>query len=682
MPPSDLSSFLDGGTGQPGGADAKVVVNKRYEVFCDQPLPELHAPTAMAYSATDKRDARSDLVAYVCRPGLPPRSEILGALRGVEAPALMRLRDYGAVRWPADQAHRAVVLFDRPAGRRMTTSLGDRLEAVLDETITRNVIQPALQVFKELKARRVFHGCINPLNMFLKGGANGGIVFGECATAPDGYNQPLIFETIERGMAMPAGRGPGTVADDLYALGVLILFLALGRNPAGNMTDEQILQAKLDRGSYAALVGDSRVSAMMTEPVRGLLLDDTHQRWSLEDLDLWLSGRRLSPKQPQPARRAQRPLTFAGRDFFTARALAFTMNRLPVDAIRIIENGELDTWLRRSMEDDGLADRVEEGQRSAASGSGGTLSDRRLARVLMALDPRAPIRYREIAAMPEGIGVALAEAMSGGDHTQELAEMIGAQLPIFWVNMQDNFSPEYVPVVKSFETARSYLERAMPGFGIERVLYHLNPSLPCASPVVASYYPQELDALMYALEDVAGKPDRPAEPVDRHIMAFILSRHGGVSDRSLIGMSPTGKPIERVLGVLDVLFDVQRKCRAFPLPKLCGWVASLMEPAIERYRSGTLRDRVRSELEKQAESGALKNLYVILQNNNLTQRDSQAFTLAKREYRLATKVIQHRQRELDQREKFVTGIGRQAAAVVASLLSAVILAGIVVAGVA
>ena len=683
MPPSDLSSFLDGaaGAGQPGG-DAKVVVNKRYEILCDQPLPDLQSPTAMAYSASDKRDARSDLIAYVCRPGLPPRSDILGALRGVEAPALIRLRDYGAVGWPADQAHRAVVLFDRPPGRRLMQTLDDRLEAILDETITRNIIQPALLVFKELKARRVFHGCINPLNIFLKGGSSGGIVFGECATAPDGYSQPLIFETIERGMAMPAGRGPGTAADDLYALGVLILFLALGRNPAGTMTDEQILQAKLDRGSYAALVGDARVSAMMTEPVRGLLLDDPHQRWTLEDLDMWLSGRRLSPKQPQPARRAQRPLSFAGRDYFTARSLAFTMNRLPIDAIRIIENGELDTWLRRSMEDEGLANRVEEGQRSAASGSGGTLADRRLARVLIALDPRAPIRYRGIAAMPEGVGVALAEAMNGGEHTQEVAEMVGAQLPIFWVNMQSSFSPEYVPVVKSFETARSYLERAMPGFGIERVLYHLNPGLPCTSPMVAAYYAQELDALMYALEDVAGKPDRPAEPVDRHIMAFILSRHGGVSDRSLIGMSPTGKPTERVLGMLDVLFDVQRKCRAFPLPKLCGWIASLMEPAIERYRSGTLRDRVRNELAKQAETGALKNLYVILQNNNLIQRDSQAFTLAKREYQLATKVIQHRQRELDQREKIVMGIGRQAAAVVASLLSAVILAGIVVAGVA
>lgn len=689
MPPSDLSSFLDGapgagpqGRGAGDPAAAKVVLGKRYEIFADQPLVQLNTATATAYRAADKRDERADMFAYVCRPGLPPRSDIMGALKGVETPALLRLRDAGVVDWPLNRAHRAVVLFDRPAGRRLMTTLDDRIEPMLDEAITRQVMQPALLALKELKARRLFHGCINPTNIFMRPGANSTVVFGECASAPSGYCQPLVFETLERGMAMPSGRGPGSVADDMYALGVLILFLALGRNPVGGQSDDRVLQAKLDRGSYAALVGDARVSAMMTEPVRGLLLDDPGQRWSLADLDLWLSGRRLSPKQPQPVRRAQRPLSFAGRDYVAARSLAFAMERSPIEAVRIIENGELETWLRRSMEDETLADRVHEGTQSASSGSGGTLSDRRLARVLMALDPTAPIRYRGISVMPEGIGVALAEAVSTGVHVQEVAEVISAQLPIFWISVQGVFSPEHVPIVKMFETARNYLERISPGFGIERVLYHLNPGMPCMGAMVVDEYPQELDDLLYAMERAAERPDRPTEPLDRHIMAFILSRHGGINERSLLGIGPTGKPLERVLGILDILFEIQRKSRAFPLPKLCGWVATMMDPAIERYRSGTLRDRVRDELAKQAETGAFKNLYVIVQNNNLVQRDGAAFDLAKREYQLARKVIQHRQRELDQREKFTTGIGRQVAAVVACLLSAVILAAIVVGGVA
>lgn len=687
MPPSDLSNFLDAAPGaKPAaagdGGDTKVILGKRYEIFADQPLIQLNTPTAAAYQAIDRRDERSDIFAYVCRPGLPPRSDIMGALKGVETPALMRLRDSGVVDWPPERAHRAVVVFDRPSGRRLMTNLNDRLEPMLDEVITRQVLQPALLALKELKARRVFHGCINPINIFMRGGGNSSVVFGECASAPPGYCQPLLFETLERGMAMPSGRGPGTVGDDLYALGVLILFLALGRNPVGNTTDEQVLQAKLDRGSYAALVGDARVSAMMTEPVRGLLLDDPGQRWSLEDLDLWLSGRRLSPKQPQPVRRAQRPLNFSGRDFVSARSLAFAMERSPMEAVRIIENGDLETWLRRSMEDESLADRVKEGAQSAATGSGGTLQDRRLARVLMALDPRAPIRYRGISVMPEGIGVALADAMTTGNRVQEVAEVISAQLPIFWINVQGVFSPEHVPIVKMFETSRGFLERIISGYGIERVLYHLNPGLPCASTTIAHEYPQELDDLLYALERAADNPNRPAEPLDRHIMAFILSRHGGISERSILGLSPAGKPVERVLAILDILFEVQRKSRAFPLPKLCAWAATLMEPAIERYRSGTLRERVRNELSRQAEAGAFKNLYVIVQNGNLVQRDGAAFELAKREYQLAKKVIQHRQRELDQRENFTTGIGRQVAAVVACLLSAILLAGIVVGGMA
>jgi hypothetical protein len=205
--------------------------------------------------------------------------------------------------------------------------------------------------------------------------------------------------------------------------------------------------------------------------------------------------------------------------------------------------------------------------------------------------------------------------------------------------------------------------------------------MPCRSAILEKHYVQELDRLLYALEEIAGQSDRPAQPYDRHVIAFILSRHGGVSDRSLGTLVPGGNDCDQALGILDIFFDVQRKCRAFPLPALCAWMVELMEPAIARYHSKSLRERVRTELGKQAETGALKNIFQILNNRNLVARDQKGFEIAQREYRLAGKVIAHRQRENENRDDFVNGIGRQAAAVVASLLSALVLAGIVVAGV-
>ena len=49
------------------------------------------------------------------------------------------------------------------------------------------------------------------------------IVLGPNVTAPAGYDQPSMFEPIDRAMALPAGRGTGDSLDDIYALGVNII---------------------------------------------------------------------------------------------------------------------------------------------------------------------------------------------------------------------------------------------------------------------------------------------------------------------------------------------------------------------------------------------------------------------------------------------------------------------------
>ena len=118
--------------------------------------------------------------------------------------------------------------------------------------------------------------------------------------------QPLVYETIESGLANPWGRGDGTAADDLYALGVTLVMLLLGRNPVADVPDEKLLLDKINRGSYAAIIGSERLPPGMIEPVRGLLTDDPKDRWTIQDVDLWLHGRHATPKQPSLARRATR----------------------------------------------------------------------------------------------------------------------------------------------------------------------------------------------------------------------------------------------------------------------------------------------------------------------------------------------------------------------------------------
>ena len=80
------------------------------------------------------------------------------------------------------------------------------------------------------------------------------------------------FATI----CLPAGRGEGAPADDIYALGVLLL--ALCRVPLPDLDDAAILQRKLEFGSYAALVGQERLPPGIAELVKAKLAEDPDHR--------------------------------------------------------------------------------------------------------------------------------------------------------------------------------------------------------------------------------------------------------------------------------------------------------------------------------------------------------------------------------------------------------------------
>src|SRR3546814_9576894 len=93
--------------------------------------------------------------------------------------------------------------------------------------------------------------------------------------------------------------------------------------------------AKITKGSYAALVGETRLSLPMVEVQRGLLCDDPDERWRHDDLQLWLSGRHLSPKQALLPPKAARLFPFEGEEYNNTSALSSALGRNWAAALQI-----------------------------------------------------------------------------------------------------------------------------------------------------------------------------------------------------------------------------------------------------------------------------------------------------------------------------------------------------------
>lgn len=649
------------------------VLRDRYVIRSNQPIPELSTPNAEAFVAEDKRDANRQLYALICRPELPPRVNVMRALKGVQTPGLVQLVEWGAMNWPPLGRQCMTVVYERPVGQRLTTSLRREFKRFDEYEIGRKVIEPLVTTIKELTNRGITHRAIRATNLFFMDDAGERLALGDCVTTPPAFDQPLVFESVEAGMANPVARGSGTYSDDLYALGVTIVFAYLGRNPVAHLDEEHLLKQKIQQGSYATLVGDERLPLALVELLRGLLCDDPDQRWNIESLDLWLSGRRLSPLQQRVEKRAARGFPFNGKEYFNCRELAQAMAKNWEAAIPPVLEGKLELWLRRAVEDKDRAQVVSDVVRMALTGSGDkrSASDLMLCKVLNILDPTAPIRYKGFNAMPDGFGSALAAVMAQKGDTRLLVEIILREVPRLWFEARHHYLPDNSLMEGNFRELKNYLSKTGMGFGLERCLYELNDALPCQSPLLGEEYITELKELLPALNAAAGRrADSKAPPVDRHIAAFMGARARSDIDRNLEGLNDP-EPGKALLALLNMYAVFQYRLGPESLPALAAWCGAMAGPVVGAFHSRDKRKDLEKDLPKMIRRGSIVEIYNLLENQEAREKDHNEFAWAQAQYQAAEEEIKRVQSDDEERRDEADRIGRQTASVLGIMVAMV-----------
>jgi hypothetical protein len=615
--------------------DLSVMLRGRCAIFPDQPLPQYSSKHGVAFHAQIRTDPMRPLFALLCEPDMPTRVEFMELMRSYQLHGILQTADWGMVDWPGESRRRFVIAVDRPGGMRVMPSLDTPQSPINEDDLVAGLLQPLLPSLKELAARGLSHRAIRPDNLFYTDGGRRTMVLGEGVTTPPGYDQPAVFETIECAMCDPIGRGEGTQANALYALVVTLLFLLLGRNPVANMDDKEVLANKVEFGSYSALVGSFRVPLGLMEALRGLLSDDLKERWTANDLDMWMSGRRLSPKQAKLPQRSSRPYVFENVEYSNARSLALAFATHYSEASNVLRSKPLDSWLRRSLGDEARAEALQQAVSSTAAaitgGKGG--EDRIVARGCIALDPPSPIRYRGFGVAVDGIGWALAGSLNDRDRRQLVSEVISSRLPIHWVAAQAKHKAEDLRAVQTLEKLPAIIDQVGIGYGVERCLYELNPSQRCLSSMFDRAYITAIQQVLPALEIVAQRQDRPDTPIDRHLIAFIAARAQRPVDEQLRGLA-TNDPSTRNLAMLRLFATIEEQQEALmPVPNLAKWIAGLLDPVVNGFHHRRRRDKVTQLVQAIAEQGILAELLKVLADDKEKGADQQGFTAAEAEYR-------------------------------------------------
>ena len=640
----------------------------RYYIDPNTPLPSFDSPSARAFSVEDRRDIGRQLFALICTPELPPRLEAMKALKGEQIPGLLPLVDWGVVFWPPSNARIMVVVFEHPLGGRVIDAKPEYTMHMNEYDIPRNIFEPLAHAISELSERNITHRAIRPENLYFMDPECTQIVLGECITGPAAFDQPIMFEPLHSISTNPGGRGQGKTSDDLYALGICIFIILTGGNPLENTSDINILYQKFENGSYASICGDTDFHASLTEPFRGLLCDNPSEQWGLEQLDVWINGRRQPQIQNVAPIKAREPFLFNGYEHRNPQALAHAFSKNFRDAIRSIKQEDFQRWLRHAVLEPNMADAVKNLLEIAAYNRG-TLQGRDdylVFKTILILDPTGPMRFKNFSCVPEGYGPAIAVDFLRKGHAKDGIDIVIMELYSHWFKSQPA-SHSIPPDLKiMFSQSRKFLKNKDPGYGIDRCLYKLNSGLPCQSPLIAAECVITIEDLLPALDKVAASVDKTLIPIDRHIAAFVATRFKEDIQPHLRAFA-SPKQETSIIGMISLLAFMQYKMHPEPLLGLAGWVGGLLGPAIDMYFSKTTRRKLESQIPKLVRKGHLPDLFELIDNAELRQQDWDSYNEARDTYSIANNEMINIQKKAQEQMLQAETTGERVTAVISVL---------------
>ncbi len=485
-----------------------------------------------------------------------------------------------------------------------------------ERSLLTRLLRPSAAVLERLDEQNLVHRAIRPENIFV---SDDGVELGPFWLTPPAYGQPAVFETPSVASCPPAARGSGSIADDVYALGVTLLALYLGETPMAGLPDAEVIERKLWLGSFAALTEGRRIPFALAEVIAVMVSDQASQRPTPERLR---RASTLSAPATSSRKRvnAAIPMLLAGREVWNAPQLAFLFGEEPDAAAVALETGQIDVWLRRGLNEVVLAERIETlvnpgGLRARSTAMQDPTSRTRLFnRVVHALDPEAPCLWDRLRVMPDGVPGLIAAIGSEPLITQERVAglLLSDTLVTRVLDQKVGQKREQASAL-----ARRTMTAARSPAALIKLGYERKPAMGCASLLLAGRPVNGLATLLPALE-AASSPGGDGRLLDQHLLGFIAVRRQAAGMRTVRSGD--------ALGDVRLLAALWEEFRPGPLPRLAGRLAAPMLAALEGWPGRSRRTARRTRVEEVVASGDLTALCAMAGDETARATDQAAMT--------------------------------------------------------
>lgn len=615
---------------QPGhmlGGTHRDEIDKRFTLRLNAPLTQFDTLAAKAYEATDSNNPGRQIYALVMDNTYNYRMSAIEKLAGTQHPHLINILAHATVFLTSLNEARQLIIIDKPVGKRLNEIIAQQ-RINQEHVIKDSILAPLCKAIATLRDKQIVHGRINTRNIYI----SDVLQLGECIGEPPGLSQDYLYEPIERMMSDDIGKGYGNEKVDVYAVAILAYELLYGLDHLRKIPKDEFIKKILSQGTYSLFATNRDFPDSLQDFFRGILADNPTERWGIDQLNQWINGKRFNMINSSGTNEAVRSITFDGEDFYSQKALANALHRSWREAVKDARQLKLDRWAEMGLHRPEVSERIARVMRSA----GGTTERQNndmLTRLICILDPTGPMRTQMLAMRPDGVGYSMAYMLNRGlnSELQQIMELIETDIGNYSADLAEptGKTVEYSQFLWKLQRVKVHLKVRGLGFGAERVLYDLNPSLPCQSKMVMPYHITNINDLLRTLDTLAKKMAPDTQLLDKHIAAFIASKIDMGKEIRLLDLSPIPQLAnDQELIMMKILAKAQQKNERIPMHGLCIWAAMRVEKMLDCIHNRAFRRKMKLQLKNVISNGQMSDLLNVIVNRDIASRDYEGFAQA------------------------------------------------------
>ncbi|NHN88878.1 protein kinase family protein [Acetobacter conturbans] len=603
--------------GQSETTDSQAItIDGRYVINLAQRLPDF--ANVPAYGARDSMSPTTEMLALAPETFVPARANAASFIQ-IRSPYLLPVRSV------SDVSGSVWILCDSPPGIPLTETSGWTEASVIDR-----VIVPLANVLHTYHEAGLTHRAIRPDNVFDPGGKSPACL-GPALASPPAYYQPDRFEPLTSAICPPAARGNGSIADDVFSLGALAVWLLGGCEPYQKEASGVHLEDRIQKGSFAVLASQLSLSPDVLQLLAAMLSDNPTLRPTPRDL-LNAAGHKGFVVRQSPV--ATAALLLGSARIRTGRALAWYAVHHRQEFVGLFVRGVVERWLSYELGLTQATSRLSQLPKDAALGeSGNPASAAVFMEIIATIDPTMPLFWNGMWLWPDAMGQILTTYMSGSsgfptDPTPIAFDLLrSGKIEKF---AQITAIPGQAAACRLAQKAVHQVDVSKPT-DVVRLPYILNPLQACLSPrCVSRRFSVPLALLQWLNTNPESAQGANATALlDIHMTSFLVM--SAVRNRLIDHF--TDLMIARNTWFLDLLLLAKLQ-HLYMTGMLAGIGRKLLphlSPELKKWRSRSSRTERGERLATAATVGDLGLMYELLHDVQGLKQDQLAWSAAQQQ---------------------------------------------------